>query len=110
MKLPNYNNAIIDTRKILDYCLNNNHKLGRHKARKFREILGLELKDSSILINKIYEALATNEAISKGKNDFGDLFVLDFTMEFNNCKAEIRTSWIILNNEFFPRLTSCYIK
>jgi hypothetical protein len=38
--LSNANRAILDLRKIDDYCLNASHPRGRHKARVFRDALG----------------------------------------------------------------------
>ncbi len=36
-RLPHGDQAILDMRKIEDYCLNPSHPRGRHKARVFRE-------------------------------------------------------------------------
>jgi hypothetical protein len=35
MKLPNGHRAIVDIRKLPDYCLNTQHPRGRNKARVF---------------------------------------------------------------------------
>jgi len=40
-RLPHGNEAILDIRKIEDYCLSSSHPRGRHKARVFREALDL---------------------------------------------------------------------
>jgi hypothetical protein len=39
--LPNGENAILDLRKLEDYCLSTEHARGRHKARVFRDALGV---------------------------------------------------------------------
>ncbi len=44
--VPNANRAILDLRKIEDYCLSPAHPRGRHKARVFREALGLSRTDA----------------------------------------------------------------
>jgi len=41
MKLPGGQHALIDRRKIVDYCLSVDHEDGQHKARLFASILGL---------------------------------------------------------------------
>ena len=52
MILPNAEQAIVDIRKLRDYCLNDEHPRGKHKARQFKSALGLmadmaqELQDS----------------------------------------------------------------
>jgi hypothetical protein len=35
MKLPNGDHAIVEIRKLLEYCLNSQHPRGRNKARVF---------------------------------------------------------------------------
>jgi hypothetical protein len=41
--LPNGARAILDIRKLADYCLNPAHLRGRHKARVFRQALRLNV-------------------------------------------------------------------
>ena len=41
MKLPNPEQAIIDSQKLSGYCLNPEHPDGQHKARVFQLDLGL---------------------------------------------------------------------
>lgn len=41
MGLPHAGSAILDIRKLAQYCLDPRHARGRHKARVFREALGL---------------------------------------------------------------------
>jgi hypothetical protein len=47
--LPNPDQAVLDTRKMEDYCLNPLHPRGRHKARVFREALHLQRSDAAWL-------------------------------------------------------------
>jgi hypothetical protein len=56
-RLPNYERAIIDIRKIEDYCLNTEHPHGRHKARVFRTALGVGTSDSDWLRQTILDGL-----------------------------------------------------
>ena len=49
MKLPNAENAFVDIEKILNYCLNQTHERGKHKARLFASVLGITAKDSEQL-------------------------------------------------------------
>ncbi len=46
---------------------------------------------------------------SKGRNSYGELYVVVFLMEYGGRSAPVRSSWIIHDDENFPRLTSCYI-
>jgi hypothetical protein len=43
MNLPNPEASYIDIRKLRDYSLNPNHDHGKHKARLFLAILGLDI-------------------------------------------------------------------
>jgi hypothetical protein len=69
MLIPNAENAVVDIRKLRDYCLNSEHNTGKHKARRY---------------------------------------TLDFTLQWQNKSAVIRSGWIIEINSSIPHLTSCY--
>jgi len=45
--LPDFENAFIDQRKLKGYCLSPSHPRGRHKARLFRETLGVTEGDAA---------------------------------------------------------------
>jgi hypothetical protein len=61
-RLPNSEEAILDIRKIEDYCLNASHPGGRHKARVFRDALGLQRRDAPWLRDALLEAARTGDA------------------------------------------------
>jgi hypothetical protein len=54
--LPKRNEAVLDIRKIEDYCLNPSHPRGRHKARVFREALGLQRSDAGVAPGRFAES------------------------------------------------------
>jgi hypothetical protein len=101
--------ANADKSKFTDYCLNENHPYGKHKARVFRAALGITVENWEILRNAILTAVLLNSAIDAGRNSYGNIYVVDFDMNHNGRTAQVRTSWIIQEDENFPRLTSCYI-
>jgi hypothetical protein len=68
MKLPNGDQAVIDPRKIIEYCLSTSHEDGRHKAHLFASILGLTIADADQLLNALRTAAASGEA-ALGKQD-----------------------------------------
>jgi hypothetical protein len=49
MLIPNGELAIVDIRKLRDYCPNLNHNTGKHKARLFLYILGITAEDAEDL-------------------------------------------------------------
>lgn len=110
MKLPNFENAEIAVEKLRDYCLNDEHPRGKHKALVFRSALNFEREDSEILKSIIYDALNTNDAIETFSDIYGIRYIVDFSCINKDKQAIIRTIWIIKTNENFPRLTTCYVK
>ena len=108
MKLPNGESAMLDLRKVHDYCLSLVHPRGKHKARVFEVALGLTAEDSVILAGALYRAAAENEAM-QGTSDRYDRFIIDFDLEHKGRTAAIRSCWIVLTGENVPRFVTCYI-
>lgn len=106
MKLPNFENAVVSIEKLRDYCLNENHPKGKHKAKVFKSLLNFDNKDAELLKINIENAIAVFDAVESYTDKYGKRYYVDFEL----IQAVIRTSWIIKTNETFPRLTSCYIK
>jgi hypothetical protein len=109
MKLPNPNKAIIDRKKLLDYCLNPNHSDGRHKARVFESALGLNSNNVEILEIALLESIKKYDAMLSKQNKYGQKYIVDFSLVHNNKQAVIHSVWIIKNSENFPRLVTCYV-
>lgn len=63
MKLPHGNDAIIDQRKLTDYCLSPNHDDGKHKAQLFRNLLGLTREHAGMLLDALRGAAVDGEAM-----------------------------------------------
>ncbi|MGH7818267.1 MAG: DUF6883 domain-containing protein [Candidatus Binatia bacterium] len=47
MRIPNADRAVVDPRKLRDYCLSPIHPRGRHKARVFAAAVGLRSETGS---------------------------------------------------------------
>jgi len=109
MKLPNVNRAIIEIEKLRDYCLSSSHPRGRHKARVFLTVLGITADDAEELKQEILSAILVNDATPTERDEYGQRFVVDFSMKRQGKDAIIRSSWIVLKGEDYPRLTSCYV-
>lgn len=100
---------VIDTRKIADYCLSDQHDDGKHKARLFREILAITQENAQLLIDALTKAAADVEA-EEGKGDcYGQRWVIDFEMQRPAGTATVRSAWMVLAGESVPRLVTCYI-
>jgi hypothetical protein len=56
MLIPNGDRAVVEEAKLIDYCLNNAHPRGRHKARVFRSSLGIGEENFVILRDSLLTA------------------------------------------------------
>jgi hypothetical protein len=106
--IPNAENAVVDIRKLRDYCLNLNHDQGKHKARLFSSILGMRSDDAESLCQILLEVVKTQEARLGRRDDFGQRYTLDFTLEWQGRSASVRSGWIVEHNSSIPKLTTCY--
>src|ERR1700756_360288 len=100
--LPNSDGAILDMRKIEDYCLNPSHPRGRHKARVFREALDLQRNDASWLRDGLLEAARSGEAFRDGEDAWGTHWRLDATVRRQGKSLVVRTIWIVRIGERVP--------
>jgi len=110
MRLPNGERAIVDLRKLRDYCLNPDSPRGRHKARLFAAALGLTAAEAPHLRAKLLEVAQTEDAQQGELDLYGQRYTIEFEMETQVGKATVRSGWIILHGKAAPRLTTCYLK
>ena len=108
MLIPNAENAVVDIRKLRDYCLNPEHDDGKHKARLFSSILRMMPDNAEELRQILLEVIQTHEAQLGRRDGFGQRYTLDFTIEWQNRSATLRSGWIIEHDSEIPRLTTCY--
>jgi hypothetical protein len=106
--IPNSENAVVDIRKLRNYCLNPEHDEGKHKARLFSSILGMTTDNAEELQQIILKVVKTHEVSLGRRDEFGQRYTLDFTLEWQNRSATIRSGWIIEEGSDVPRLTTCY--
>jgi hypothetical protein len=106
--LPNAENAVVDIRKLRNYCLNPEHREGKHKARLFLSALGMAADNAEDLRQILLEVVKTSEVQLSRQDDFGQRYTLDFPVTWQNRSAVLRSGWIIENGSEVPRLTTCY--
>ncbi len=109
MHLPNFENALIDLRKLTAYVLDPESPRGRHKARVFKAALGYTIDSAEDLRDAIFACLPNAEAAIGEVDFFGKRFTVDCRMETDVGEATVRTCWIVRQKETFPRLTTCYV-
>ncbi len=108
MLIPNANNAIVDIRKLRDYCLNTEHDDGKHKARLFSSILGMKAEHAEELRLILLKIIRIHEAVLGRSDRFGQRYTVDFEITWQNRNATLRSGWIIEHSSDIPKLTTCY--
>jgi hypothetical protein len=109
-RLPRCDEAILDIRKIEDYCLSPSHPRGRHKARVFRDALGLQRDDAAWLRDALLEAARLGDAFQLAADAWGIHWQLDATIRRQGKSAVVRTIWIVRAGESVPRLVTCWVR
>jgi hypothetical protein len=108
-RLPHGDEAILDIRKIEDYCLSPTHPRGRHKARVFREALDLQRSDAAWLRDILLEAAHSSEASRSAVGPWGTQWRLDATIRRQGKSVVVRTLWIVRTGESLPRFVTCWV-
>jgi len=101
--------AILDIRKIEDYCLNPDHPRGRHKARMFRELVGITRDDAEWLRGVLLNGVRTSEATKLADDIFGSRWRVDLPISRQSKRAVVRTVWIVRTGEDRPRFVTCWV-
>lgn len=109
MRLPNFDRAYVDMRKLAEYCLSRNHPRGRHKARVFEAALGVTVANAHLLREALLAAACRDGAVAADADEFGQRYIVDFPMQGPSGAATVRSTWIVRTEEDFPRLTSCFV-
>ncbi len=109
MKLPHSDQAIIDPRKVTDYCLSPDHEDGQHKSHLFQTLLGLTINDADELIAALRHVATTEEVVLGKADKYGQRYVIDFRFTGPIGTATIRSAWMIRTNETAPRLMTCFV-
>jgi hypothetical protein len=108
MRIPNAEHAIIDLRKLRDYCLNPHYPEGKHKARLFAAALGMTDADAEPLRDALLQAISVHEATLGRRDGYGQRYQVDFVFAWQGRQTVLRSGWIIEHGSDIPRLTTCY--
>ncbi|AGY59372.1 DUF6883 domain-containing protein [Gloeobacter kilaueensis] len=109
MKVPYAERAFVDMNKLIGYCLNPQHSRGRHKARVFAAALGLTAEAAAELRDALLAAVCSCESAPAEVDQYGQRYTVDFLLRRGRQAAKIRSAWIILHEEDYPKLISCYV-
>jgi hypothetical protein len=95
--LPNADRAILDIRKLEDYCLSPIHPRGRHKARVFLETLGLRQQHAPWLRGVLLDGLLHSDAMELATDRYGARFRVDVPVARQGRSIVARTIWMTRN-------------
>ena len=107
--LPNYEQAIIDIKKLRDYCLSSSHPTGKDKARVFHSALGMNISEAEVLKSQILFQIAQNEVVDGIMDKYGKRYTVPVRIRNLAYEAEVTTVWMVKEEEDFSRLITCYI-
>ena len=108
-QLPNSEHAVLDVRKIEGYCLSLIHPRWRHKARVFREALGLSQNDAEWLKEVLLDGARQGAAAEIGSDNFGRRWRVDVNVARHGRSAVVRTIWMMRSGEQIPRFVTCWV-
>ena len=108
MRIPNAENAFVDIRKLRDYALNPEHRVGRHEARLFATLLDMSIDDTEALRDILLEVVRTHDAVLGKQDEYGQRYRIDFTLSWHGKRAKVRSAWNVRPQEDFPRLVPCF--
>lgn len=108
MLLPNAEHAVVDIRKLRNYCLNLEHDDGKDKARLFSSVFGMTVDNAEELRQILLEIVKTHSARLGRQDEFGQRYTIDFQLEWQDRSGIIRSGWIIEHDSNIPKLTTCY--
>ena len=108
MAIPHAERAVVDLRKLRDYCLNPMHDEGQHKARLFATALGMTAAEAEDLRALLLQAVKIADAQLGRRDTYGQRYTVDVLLEWRDKRAMVRSGWIIEHDSDTPRLTTCY--
>jgi len=72
-------------------------------------VLGLTPADADWLRKELLIAADAGDAVKGESDEYGVRYTIDLELARNQRRAMVRSAWIILRSESFPRLTTCYV-
>jgi hypothetical protein len=110
VKLPNGDQAIAEDAKLSDYVLNPFHPVGKHHARLFASLLGIERENSGLLKNALLKAAAREPILGQVLTPFGCKYEMSFDLFGPRGTRRVRAVWVIESGSDRPRLVTCYVE
>jgi len=100
--------ATVELTKLAGYCLSSTHPRGRHKARVFRDALGVEEADAEWLRDTLLKGLGEFDATEVSEDAYGVRWRVDIPVGRQGRRAVIRSIWLVRGSEP-PRFLTCWV-
>jgi hypothetical protein len=108
MKLPDYEQAIISERKMVNYLLDETHPTGKHKAIFFQHF-GFSLQEWLRLANALREHAASYDVSSTLNTPEGAHYVIEGELiSPDDRNPSVRSVWAIDFGSLVPRFITAY--
>ena len=111
--MPCYKEAFVDSKKFVEYSLDTNHPIGKHKALIYKETLGYDSSNYETLIRQIENYVQADESIPnkieitkwgprfqynvpvKGLNGLERLVLTVFQIDSDSCIPRLITNYVL---------------
>jgi hypothetical protein len=108
MKLPNLDNAVVPSDKVLRYLLDVTSNRGKDKA-AFLMAFGFRIEDWQVLADALLQHAARYEVTSTRETDYGIHYTIEGALESPDGRnPSMRVVWIMRDGETFPSLVTAY--
>ncbi len=109
LPFPDARHAVIAQAKLEDYVLDSGHPDGRHKARVFHAMLGIQAADWRHLRDAILSGLKDAPVSAIEDSPYGRRCTVVMPIEgLNGARHEIVTAWLV-EADRPPRLITTYV-
>ena len=71
-------------------------------------LLGMTINDAEALRDILFNVIRTEAATLGELDEYGQRYVIDFLLAWQDKQATVRCAWIIRPDEDFPRPVTCY--
>ena len=106
---PTGNRAVLDVRKLREYCLNPDHPRGRHKAESSSTVRSaLTARMQPWLREALRKIVPDVEVTEMDSDRFGTRWRADIAIGRQGRLAVVRTVWIV-TEDGVPRLLTCWV-
>lgn len=106
--LPNFQFATLEISRLEKYVLNEDHPIGKHKARLFKALLGIYRKDADWLRGEILSKVPHCDCEMSALDDYGIRYVVPMKITYFAKSCDLISVWIIRKQQLNPEFLTCY--